>query len=244
VAITSSYQVSYEALAAEGYGRADVDALLGGSVRLAREAVDDAGVPAGRAWVAASVGPYGAALADGSEYTGDYGLTVEQLRRWHRPRIHALAEARPDALALETIPSLAELEAVCLELEGVGLPAWVSLTVADGSLRAGEPLEEAAAIAASTDAVIAAGVNCCDVAEVGHALTVLAAGTGKPGVAYPNSGELWNAGERRWSGEAGRVSRHAAEWVSGGARLVGGCCRVGPDQIAEVARAISAARVR
>jgi homocysteine S-methyltransferase len=242
VAITSSYQVSYEALAAEGYGAAQAERLLASSVRLAREGRDDAQLSPAEAWVAASVGPYGASLADGSEYTGDYGLDVDQLRKWHRPRIRALAAAAPDVLAVETIPSLTELEAVCLELEGIGLPAWVSLTVADGALRSGDSLTEAAAIAASGADVIAVGVNCCDVSEVGGALDVLRAGTRSVGVAYPNSGERWNAGERRWYGQAGRISQLAGEWVEAGAGLVGGCCRVGPDQIAEVARALADAR--
>ncbi|HEX5858989.1 MAG TPA: homocysteine S-methyltransferase [Microbacterium sp.] len=244
VAITSSYQVSYEALAAEGQSSADVDALLALSVRLAREAVDQAGLGPGEAWVAASIGPYGASLADGSEYTGAYGLDVEQLRRWHGPRIRALADAGPDVIAVETVPSLVELEAVCRELEGVGLPAWLSVTVADGSLRSGDAIEDAAAIAAGTREVVAAGVNCCDVAEVGGALAVLREGTGRPGVAYPNSGERWNADTRRWSGEASHISQLAAQWVADGAGLVGGCCRVGPDQIAEVARAVAASRAR
>ena len=242
VAITSSYQVSYEALAAEGHGRADVDALLALSVRLAREAVDEAGLGAGEAWVAASVGPYGASLADGSEYTGAYGLDVDALRRWHRPRIRALAAAAPDAIAVETIPSLIELEAVCRELEGIGLPAWLSVTIADGALRSGDPLAEAASIAAGTPEAVAVGANCCDVAEVGGALAILQAGSARPGVAYPNSGERWNADARRWSGEAHHISQHAGQWVAEGAGLVGGCCRVGPDQIAEVALAVAATR--
>lgn len=241
VAITSSYQVSYEALALEGLGTAEVDALLAASVRLAREARDEAGLSADEAWVAASVGPYGASLADGSEYTGDYGLDVDELRLWHRPRIRALAAAAPDALAVETLPSLAELEAVCLELEGIGIPVWISMTVADGALRSGESLADVAVIAGAAREVIAVGVNCCDVSEVRGALALLGAGTGKPGVAYPNSGERWNADGCRWSGEAGRVAQSAGEWVGAGARLVGGCCRVGPDQISEVARAVSAA---
>ena len=129
VATTSSYQVSYEALDAAGLDERGVDLLLMRSVQLARQARADAGLTE-EAWVAASVGPFGASRADGSEYTGDYGLTVDELRAWHRPRLNALAAAAPDILAIETIPSLTEVEALVLELEALATPAWLSVTIA------------------------------------------------------------------------------------------------------------------
>lgn len=239
VAISSSYQVSYEALDAAGHDREQVDTLLARSVQLARDARDEAGLSVGEAWVAASIGPYGATLADGSEYTGDYGLSVEQLREWHRPRLLALAATQPDVIAVETIPSLVEVEAICGLLDGLGVPAWVSVTVADGALRTGESLDEALALAASVDEVIAVGVNCCDDAEVVGALAAARA-TGKPGLAYPNSGELWHADTRSWSGHGSEVHRLAASWIESGAGLIGGCCRVGPEQIAQIAQVVNA----
>ncbi|WP_404434184.1 homocysteine S-methyltransferase [Microbacterium lacus] len=239
VAITSSYQVSYTGLDAAGLTRDQITGLLGRSVDLAREARDESGLTPGEAWVAASVGPYGASRADGSEYTGDYGLSVEQLRAWHRPRLHALAAASPDVIACETIPSLAELEAVCRELEGLDIPAWVSVTIADSTLRSGDSLADAFALAASVPEIVAIGVNCCDAAQVSGALADL--GGARPGVVYPNSGEVWHADARRWSGAGCEIAAHAQEWIADGARLVGGCCRVGPDQISEVARAVASA---
>lgn len=237
VAITSSYQVSHTGLVAAGFDRADVERALHRSVELARQAREDAGLGADEAWVAASVGPYGAALADGSEYTGAYGRTVDELREWHRPRLAALAAAAPDVLAIETVPSLVEVEAITAELDGIGIPAWVSVTVADGRLRAGDDLADAFALAAGVPEIVAAGVNCCDTAEITGALAALrASGGGLPGVVYPNSGELWHAQERAWSGSASEIAAHAGDWAAGGARLVGGCCRVGPDQISAVAR--------
>lgn len=234
VAITSSYQVSYAGLDAAGIGRRDADRVLARSVEVARQAREDSGLSPDEAWVAASVGPYGASRADGSEYTGDYGLDVDQLREWHRPRLQTLIAARPDAIAVETVPSLAELEAVCRELDGLNVPAWVSVTIADGRLRSGDSLAEAFALAASVPDVVAVGVNCCDASEVDGALQTLAGSL--PGVVYPNSGEVWHAEARDWSGAASSIAAQAADWVGGGARLVGGCCRVGPDQIAEIAR--------
>ena len=241
VAITSSYQVSYSGMDAAGASHAEVDAILSRSVQLARDARDEAGLEPDAAWVAASVGPFGAARADGSEYTGVYGLTVSQLREWHRPRLHALAAAEPDAIAVETVPSLAEVEAVCIELEAFGIPAWISMTISHGALRSGDSLAEAFALAGAAPGVIAVGVNCCEATEVSDALAK-AAVTGLPGVAYPNSGERWNAETRQWSGEAVGIASRAGDWVARGGRLIGGCCRVRPDEIAEVARSVSLLR--
>lgn len=240
VAITSSYQVSYTVLDAAGLTRGEVGALLARSVEMGRRARDDAGLSADEAWVAASVGPYGASRADGSEYTGDYDLDTAGLRAWHRPRLEALAAAGPDAIAVETIPSLAELEAVCRELDGLGIPTWVSMTIADGRLRSGESLAEAFALAEAVADVVAVGVNCCDAAEVGGVLAARAGGV--PGVVYPNSGEVWHADARRWSGERSAIAARAGEWIADGARLVGGCCRVGPDQITQIARMVASLR--
>ncbi|MET0827897.1 MAG: homocysteine S-methyltransferase [Microbacterium sp.] len=240
VAITSSYQVSYTGLDAAGLSRSQVGTLLARSVELARQARDDSELASDQAWVAASVGPYGASRADGSEYTGEYGLDVAQLREWHRPRLQALAAAGPDVIAVETIPSLVELEAVCRELDGVGIPAWVSVTIADARLRSGDSLAEAFALAESVPDIVAIGANCCDAAEVGGALAAL--GGARPGVVYPNSGEVWRAESRRWSGAASAIAANAGDWLAGGARLIGGCCRVGPDQISEIARAVASIR--
>lgn len=236
IVITGSYQVGYESLEAIGLGSDAVDALLETSVRLAREACD---AVEREAWVAASVGPFGAMRADGSEYTGEYGIGVAELREWHRPRMRALAAARPDLLAVETIPSLAEVEAIAAELAGIGVPAWISVTPALGRLRSGEPLEEAFAVAAAVDEVIAVGVNCCDPLEVAPAIAAARAVTGKPVVVYPNSGEQWDAKNRRWVGHPGVGDDLIASWLDAGARIVGGCCRIGPAEIAALSAAVS-----
>ena len=193
MATTASYQVSESGFLAAGRDRAEAREALRRSVRLAREAAERF---AGPRWVAASVGPYGATLADGSEYRGDYGLSVAELRAWHRPRLAILAEAGADLLACETIPSLAETEALALELAALGVPAWISLTTVGDRTRLGEPASEAYAIAAEVPEVVALGANCCDPRE---AAAVVAAVDGRrPVLFYPNSGEAWDAGARRW----------------------------------------------
>ena len=235
VAITASYQASFEGLARLGLDAAAAADLLRRSVRLARDAAGGAR----ERWVAASVGPYGAVLADGSEYRGDYGLSVAELRAWHRPRLEVLASAGADVLAMETVPCLAEAEALLAELPGTGASGWLSMTVSGGRTRAGERVEEAFEMAADVDAVVAVGVNCSDAAEVGDLIAAVAEITGKPAVAYPNSGERWDAMARSWTGDPSFGPDDAAQWVRDGARLVGGCCRVGPRAISRLARAAS-----
>jgi len=246
VATTASYQATFEGFAARGIDRAAAEALLRRSVDLALAArsthVADcraAGSPEpGPLFVAASVGPYGALLADGSEYRGRYGRTVGDLRDFHRDRLDVLADTPADVLAVETIPELEEIEAVTGLLgERPGAAAWISVTCQDGRrLRSGVPVEEAAAAAVATG-VVAVGVNCTSPAFVEEIVARMREVTSLPIVAYPNSGEGWDAASRRWTGApAERVAAAAeARWLAAGANLVGGCCRVTPDQIAGLA---------
>jgi len=231
VATSASYQASFEGFARLGIDREQAAELMRLAVALAGRARDES-APGG--WVAASVGPYGAYLADGSEYRGDYDLDVAGLRAFHRPRLDVLATAGADVLAVETVPCLAEVEALCAELDGTGVTAWLSLSAEGDRTRAGEPLAEAWAMAADVDEVVAVGVNCC---VPGDVTTALAEAAG-PLVAYPNSGQGWDAVRRAWTGESAFDPGAVEGWLDAGARLVGGCCRVGPDDIADLARRV------
>ncbi|MGW1927301.1 homocysteine S-methyltransferase, partial [Streptomyces massasporeus] len=237
VLITSSYQATFEGFARRGVGREEAARLLARSVGLARAAAAGVG---DEVWVAASVGPYGAMLADGSEYRGRYGLSVRELEAFHRSRVEALAAAEPDVLALETVPDVTEAEALLRAAEGCGVPVWLSYTVEGGRTRAGQDLAEAFAVAAGNDRVVAVGVNCCDPAEAGPAVELAVAVTGKPAVVYPNSGEQWDARARGWRGGVAFDTARAADWVASGARLVGGCCRVGPTTISALGSSLLA----
>ena len=236
IATTASYQASFDGLAARGIGRDDAVRLLRRSVELAKDARDDVG-GAGR-WVAASVGPYGAALADGSEYRGRYGLSVGQLQDWHRPRLEVLADAGADVLALETIPDVDEAEALVSLVRSLGVPAWLSYTIDGTRTRAGQPLADAFAVAAGVPEIVAVGVNCCAPEDVLPAIGP-ARETGRPVIVYPNSGERWDSGRRAWVGSSRFSPRSAAQWLAAGARVIGGCCRVGPAQIAELAAVLA-----
>ncbi|MFB7611380.1 homocysteine S-methyltransferase [Streptomyces gardneri] len=236
VVTTASYQATFEGFARRGVSRAGTARLLGRSVELAREAAERVGA---EVWVAASVGPYGAMLADGSEYRGRYGLSVRELERFHRPRVEALAAAGPDVLALETVPDVDEAEALLRAVGGCGVPVWLSYTVGGGRTRAGQELAEAFAVAAGNDQVVAVGINCCDPEEAGSAVELAAAVTGKPAVVYPNSGERWDAAARGWRGDGTFDPSRATAWAEAGARLIGGCCRVGPSLVAALAGALA-----
>jgi homocysteine S-methyltransferase len=243
VAITASYQATFEGFAGRGIGRGRAAELIALSVELARDAARQAhakGVTR-PLFVAASAGPYGAMLADGSEYRGRYGLTVEELERFHRKRLEVLAAARPDVLALETVPDTDETKALLRAIRGLGVPAWLSYTVSGRRTRAGQPLEEAFALAADADEVVAVGVNCCAPEDADAAVATAARTAGKPVVVYPNSGEAWDAEARAWNGRSTFAPAQVEGWRAAGARLIGGCCRVGPEAIAEVARALTAA---
>ncbi len=242
VAITASYQAGFAGFARRGVGRAAAARLMAGSVELAREAAR--GLPGPRRWVAASVGPYGAVLADGSEYRGRYGLTAAELEAFHRPRLEVLAAAGPDVLALETVPDVDEARVLLRAVRGLGVPAWLSFGAAGGLTRAGQPLAEAFALAAGVDEVVAVGVNCCTPEEADAAVALAARVSGKPVVVYPNSGEGWDATAGAWCGEPTFAAARVAGWLADGARLVGGCCRVGPAGIRAVAAEVAEVAVR
>jgi homocysteine S-methyltransferase len=234
---TASYQASPEGFARAGFDAATGLNLIRRSVTLAQRAVQESGRAA---LVAGSVGPYGAMLADGSEYTGAYDVGVPELRAFHRPRLELLAEAGVDLLAVETVPSLAEVEALLAELDRLGHPAWLSLTSSGSETRRGEPVAEAFAMAKSVPSVIAVGANCTEPAGIGATVALAVEASGKPGVVYPNSGEGWDALNRVWTPAStkGSLIGDVSGWVAAGARIIGGCCRVGPDQVRAISEAV------
>jgi homocysteine S-methyltransferase len=238
VAITASYQASFEGLAARGFGRDDASALLRRSVELACEAAGDGG-----RLVAASIGPYGAFLGKGAEYTGDYDRDEEGLIAFHAPRLEALAEAAPDLFAVETIPSMVEARALVRALEAVPeIPAWISFSCRDGGhLCDGTPFERAVGVAASSPSVVAIGMNCTAPLHITSLVEIAAAATDRPVVCYPNRGSFWEPRSKRWVDpprQDPRPSLRPREWRDAGARLIGGCCGTTPTDIAAVAEAL------
>lgn len=242
IATTASYQASFAGFAARGIDTDTAARLLRHSVELARAAARVASRDGGSRWVAASVGPYGAALADGSEYRGRYGLSVRKLAAWHRQRLAILASAGSDVLALETIPDADEAEALINLVRELDMPAWLSYTIDGTRTRAGQPLAEAFAVAAGVPHIIAVGVNCCAPVDVLPAIEVARDVTGKPVIVYPNSGERWDSQRQTWAGSPRFSVESIPGWVAAGARIVGGCCRVRPTDIAAIAHAAASLR--
>ncbi len=234
ILITSSYQISYPGCLARGWSHEEVTDALRASTELAR-------VPGAK--VAASVGPYGAYLADGSEYRGNYGLSVEQLKDFHRERLSVLISSDPDYLAIETIPELAEAQAI-LELLNEfasNIPFWISFSCRNESeISSGELFKDAVSLITENENCFGVGINCT--APEFIAPLMESAQTGQSFVIYPNSGRTWDAINKKWMGDQSSAftSAQIVEWRELGAAMIGGCCGVGPADIQDLASAISA----
>lgn len=245
VGTSASYQASIEGFAARGIDFQQAAALIDRSVRLVKEAReqfwDNASNRQGRRYplVAASIGCYGAFRHDGSEYQGNYRLSLQQLMDWHFPRLALLVASGADVLACETIPSLLEAEALVRLLASFPrIPAWLSFSCRDQRhICEGATLLEAVEVAASADNVVAVGTNCTPPQYVEALLESVHNHTDLPLIAYPNSGECWNAARQRWE-EGATVfdwAEGARRWHAAGARIIGGCCRTTPATILQIA---------
>lgn len=230
VVITSSYQASEPGFVAAGLSSVDARRVLATTTEVARAS--------GAAMVASSVGPYGAYLANGSEYRGDYDTPWPDIRAFHRARLEVLVDTGPDLFAIETIPLLAEAEIVVEELRRLtDAPAWLTFSCADGSRTCGgDVFADAAARVAP--AVQAVGVNCTAPGFVEPLLR--SAAVEVPFVVYPNHGAAWDARHKCWVGPTGgtELPGLVPTWLQAGARLIGGCCGVGAEGI----RALDALR--
>lgn len=245
VITTASYQATYAGFADRGLSREDSDRLFQESVQqaaVARSAFwGRAENRTGRVWplMAASIGPYGAFLADGSEYHGNYGLSLVDLKEWHRSQVAVLAgQQEVELLLFETIPSLLEAEAIIHLMEDFPTIAYaLSFSCKDGlHLSHGEQLLDAVLVASEVEQLAAIGVNCTAPKFIEPLLESIQSTSSKPLMVYPNSGEIWDAREHCW-----RLPKHllnlsdqVAVWYEKGARIIGGCCRTTPAQIAAI----------
>ncbi len=243
VAVSASYQLTIPGLLGKGYTRAKAERVLRQSVAVVRQAAARCGRDG--LLVAASIGPYGAYLHDGSEYRGDYALTRRQFQDFHRERLAILIACEPDIVAFETIPNVLEAQALAeLLTEFPGVTAWLSFSCRDGEhISNGTPLCDAVAAVADTPQIAAIGVNCTAPRFVSQLLEHAASATSKPLVAYPNSGECYLPETRTWghTSELETISAAAADWYRRGARLIGGCCRTTPDTILAIRSSVARA---
>ena len=242
-AITASYQASLAGFAQRGLDREEAEALIARSVTLAIDARTQflsESPNSLRPLVAGSVGPYGAYLADGSEYRGDYSLSREAFIDFHRPRITQLLAAGADILACETQPSFAEIQALCELIETFPeASAWFSVTLKDAyHLSDGTPLTTVVNYLTAQPQVVALGINCIALTETTAALNHLHTLTSLPLVVYPNSGETYDAQSKTWHQDGAhcqQLTDYLPDWLAAGAKLIGGCCRTSPKDIQALA---------
>jgi len=243
---TASYQASREGFANVGLSAMEADQLMLLSVSLAERARDEylqahperTLVPL----IAASLGPYGAMLHDGSEYRGDYGVSAATLRHFHASRLALFDDSGADVLALETIPSKLEAAVLAELLAGCMTPAWISFSCRDAAhVVDGTPVEDVASMFAGLPGVVAVGINCTPPQFAPDLVQrICSAVPGKAVMAYPNSGETYHVEDNSWSGTVtpGDCASAALAWVEAGANIVGGCCRMGPEHIRAIRTAL------
>jgi len=250
--ITASYQATFQGLARQGYSPEQAQELIRSAVALAKTVVDAFWAdPANRVnrlkpLVAASVGPYGAFLANRSEYTGNYGISEDELVDFHKERLKTLVSAGPDLLACETLPCFAEAKALVRLLEDLveeldTPPAWFSFSARDGQhINSGEAVRDCAQWLDGKPCVTAMGINCTDPVHVASLVKEIRSVSDKPVVVYPNKGGVYNGLTKAWVPKPGLPSfgEMAAQWAKHGARLIGGCCQTTPDDIRRLARAL------
>lgn len=244
IAITASYQATVDGFAKRGLSREQALDLIRKSVQLAQEARDEFWakeenrVGRIRPLVAGSVGPYGAYLADGSEYRGDYILSEDELIAFHRPRIEALIASGADLLACETIPCGIEARALIrLLAEFPNMFAWFTFTAKDGEhISNGERIADIAAFLDGQPQAAAIGINCTSPLHIPSLVREIKQNSSKPIIVYPNSGEYYSAVTNTWHGETSsdKFGLQSKEWFENGATLIGGCCRTTPGHIHEV----------
>ncbi len=244
--ITSSYQATLPGFMAIGYDKPSASGLILKSVQLAEEARNrflSSHPHAGKPLIAASIGPYGAYLADGSEYRGDYDISDQELSDFHEPRINLLANTTTDILACETIPSLREAKVLSGLLEKINKPAWISFSCKDGKhISDGTPIEQCADLLSHHPTVFAVGVNCTSPEFISALIrSIKTKSENKKIVVYPNSGAVYHAESKTWSGlsDVSSCELMVKEWMDSGADMIGGCCGIGPQQIEAMGNIIS-----
>ncbi|TDM50423.1 homocysteine S-methyltransferase [Macrococcoides goetzii] len=235
IILTNTYQASVQSFLNIGIDRQAARKYLEKAVELATRAADD------KAIVAGSLGPYGAMLGNGSEYTGDYKETEEDYIQYHKERLDILIEAGVNVFAFETIPNIEEIKAVKTMLcDYPSIEAWVSVTLKDSDhLSDGTSLEEVIRVVNEIDNVLAFGVNCTSVKVIDGAVDKLIALSDKPLILYPNGGRKYDAVNKIWIDQHdASLVEAAVRWKDKGVKIIGGCCQVGPEEISELVRTL------
>ena len=245
--ITDTYQANVQAFEKAGYSKTEAEQFIRNAVKIAKKARDDFEKQTGKHnYVAGTIGAYGAYLADGSEYRGDYQLTSDEYLAFHLPRLKLVLAEKPDLIALETQPKLAEPVTVLDWLkEQRQIPVYVSFTLKDAKhLSDGTPIAEAVKKISQYQQVFAIGINCVSPTIVQDALSEFSQYTKKPLVVYPNLGASYDPQIKQWRKFTNdfNFEELTKSWYQAGARLIGGCCTTGPKEINQIKQAIDELR--
>ncbi|QKF83377.1 homocysteine S-methyltransferase [Halarcobacter ebronensis] len=246
--ITSSYQASIEGFLQKGFTKEKAKELIVLSINLAKKIRDEFWQNLkdksnrGKPLVAASIGPYGAFLANGSEYTGEYNIPNEELKEFHKKRLEIIAKTNPDLFAVETIPSLNEAKIICELLKAFNIPAWISFSAKNSSLtNANDDIKECAKYLDEQKHITALGINCTAPEHISSLIKNIKAVSSKPIVIYPNGGSKYNPLTKKWessSTDSKEFGKLANLWKNDGASIIGGCCQTGPEEIKEIRRVL------
>ena len=238
---SASYQASIQGLMSKGLSEDDAKKLINFSIELAEQAVEsylNANTESNKPLIAASVGPYGAYLADGSEYKGNYGVSDKVLKAFHFERLKVLDQSNADILACETIPSYQEARILAEVLVDIQTPVWLSFSCCDGQhLNDETKIEKVLRLFKDHHKVMALGVNCTAPQYISELIQrIKSAALNKTIIIYPNSGEIYDAISKTWQSIADPIdyAQAAKAWHNQGAQIIGGCCRIGPRQIKEL----------
>jgi len=253
IATTNTYQANVAKFMELGLTEADSKNLITKAVQLAQKArteyfdslsQTERNQRAKHPLIAGSVGPYGAYLADGSEYRGDYELTEAQYQDFHRQRMTLLDQAGVDLFAFETQPNFEEAKALVKLLveEFPDQQAWLSFSIKDSeTLCDGTSLQEAVHYFEDVDQIDAIGVNCTTLENIEDTIKTVESVTDKPIIVYPNNGDIYDPKTKTWQAnpQADTFSDLVPGWIQAGASLIGGCCRTTPNDIREISEIIN-----
>lgn len=246
--ITSSYQASIPGFIKEGFSVNEAKHLIKFSVTIVQEACDEFmnshSTNRIRPLVAGSIGPYGAYLTDGAEYRGNYKTKKIELREFHESRWEILLNSTADLFACETIPSFTEAE-VLLDLisETTDRYFWISFSCRDEKhISDGTPIAEVVSLFENCNQVLAVGINCTPPEYIDSLIDCVKKGApSKQIVVYPNSGERYEATNKKWVGnpDPDGLASNAVGWYNRGAKIIGGCCRTGPEHIKAIRKVLT-----
>ena len=239
---TASYQATIPGFMSIGYDMVTAESLIKKSVHLAEKAIKRFYIKGSKPLIAASIGPYGAYLADGSEYNGNYGIPEESLREFHEHRIRLLDNSNADILACETIPSFKETIVLANLLKDINKQTWVSFACKDEfHINDGTPIEDCVDILSDHPNIFAIGVNCTSPKYIsGLVKAIKPKIKDKRIIVYPNSGDVYNAETKVWSelSSSEQLLNQAKKWINQGVDIIGGCCRIGPEEIKSLRKLI------